>query len=164
MDNTWLVIANATKIFVYHLAKHDGELKNLPALFRDHPHPELVIELDHPEGRMKGIDLVTDGQGHFKSPGVSHGKFSEHHTPHQNEEIKFAEQLANFLNLERTQNKYQHLIICAPPHFYGTLKEHLSDQVLSLIKHHILKDYITLHGQGLIKVVEEIQKEARHDF
>lgn len=155
MKNTWLVIANSVKAYIYNLENVKDELPDI------HHEVPLVKTFNHPEGRMHAQDLLSDKDGRYTTPGSTQGSYSEHTPEHQIQEIKFSEEIAHYLEHARTQNEYQHLIICAAPHFYGVLKKTLPSHVETMISHHILKDYIPLHGESFKKVVEAIQEEFK---
>lgn len=157
--NTWLVIANAVKAYIYKLEHQENAVKDLPVFLREHHEAPLVKTFTHPEGRMHTQDLVSDKDGHYSTPGTSQGAYSEHTPEHQIQLVKFAEEIGHFLEHARTQHEYEHLIICAEPHFYGVLKKALPHHVEPLIAHHILKDYVPLQASGLKKVIEAIQEE-----
>jgi protein required for attachment to host cells len=151
--HTWLVIANSIKAYIYNLENSSGDIGEL------HPEIPLIKTFSHEEGRMHAQDLLSDKDGHYSTPGSARGAFSEHTPEHEIQLIKFSEEIAHFLEHARTQHEYQHLIICAEPHFYGVLKKHLPDHVQDLISHHILKDYVPLQAHNLQEVIEKIKKE-----
>ena len=159
MDNTWLVIANDAKAYIYDLEHPTKpEIKDLPLIFRDKHDIPLIKTFEHPEGRMLAHEFMSDKDGHLKSPGT-HGKFSEDSTPHEKEEERFAEEIAKYLEHARGTQSYQHLIICAAPHFYGLLKQRLHAHAAAMIQEHLLKDYVPLQKESLRKVIEGIERE-----
>src|SRR4051812_19123986 len=115
MTTTWLTICNATKANIYNITrtKFDGAGKN-----------PLLKVLEHPAGRMKGVDLITDKPGAFKAGNFARGKFIPHTTPHEVQLDHFAKEIANFLENERANQHFQSLIICTDPHFQGILEKH----------------------------------------
>lgn len=134
MKNTCIVIANAQKAFIYEVTKNTDPFR-MPASYL-----ELREKLEHPESRLKEQELVSDKPGHYKSFGQTRGQFIEHTKHHDLEQEKFARQLAE--SLEKINQKYQQIIICAEPNFQGVLKRQLSSAVKQAIVQYIQKDYV----------------------
>ena len=144
MNTTWLVIANETNANIYKINKKEFE---------------LIDNLKHPESRLTDHELVSDRPGHYRTPDTAHGAYVPDSDPHELEKVIFARTIARFLEHERSTEKFQHLIICASPHFYGLLKNELSSHVSNIIKNHYLKDYIVLETNELNKFIKDIQEE-----
>jgi protein required for attachment to host cells len=153
---TWLVIANATKAFIYDVSK-DIHREVLPG-GRKAAHRAL-IELNHEKSRLKTSELVDDDQGHYQSGGVSRGKYEAHSDPHHQEQEHFAKEVAEHLESERLKNHYENLVLCAGPHFHGLLNKYLSKQTAQHIKKHIEKDYVPLPEHQLQEAIEHIYNE-----
>lgn len=148
MLTNWLIVCNSIKADIFDISKNK---------LNGSPKSRLLKEFEHPEGRMKGVDLVADGPGHYKARGRGRGKFTAQTTPHETELLQFAHQIAKFLEHERVNQHYQSLIVCAGPHFQGVLEKCLSSHVKQMVTKHIIKDYIPLEGNQLKKVVSNIQ-------
>lgn len=150
---TWLIIANTAKALIYDIT-HPAPADRDPT----QPHqPVLVKKLDHPEGRLKGTDLVSDGSGHFVSRGSSgSGKYEPKHDPRENEATHFAHEIADFLSHAHNQQRFQHLILCAGPHFHHVLDESLPESLKTLVQQHIQKDYAALPQTELADIVKRI--------
>ena len=128
MSTTWILVANSSTARIY---ENTGIAKGL----------NLINQIDHPESRMKGSDLVSDRAGHMQSVGNGHGARQQATDPKQNEAEHFALDLAKTLDQGRGDNKYERLIVVASSPFMGTLKSRLSNQVQSLVSDAIEKDY-----------------------
>jgi protein required for attachment to host cells len=128
MSTTWILIANTSFAKLY--ANH-GPQKGL----------ELIKELDHPESREKGSDLVSDRPGHNQGHGNGHGSFVQATDPKQREAERFALELSKELEHGRTTNQFERLIIAASPSFMGTLKSKLPTHVMGMVSDSIEKDY-----------------------
>lgn len=150
--NTWIVVASSTKALIYKVTKTRLEGQGAP---------ELIKTLTHPESRLKETELLTGSlQGHHTAPFSTQGTYEHHADVHREEQMKFARELAHFLNQELNEHHYEHLVICAEPRFYGLLKEVLSEQVLEALLKHVPKDYIPLPESELNTVVKSIKLEA----
>jgi protein required for attachment to host cells len=136
MSTTWILVANASTARLY---ENKGIGKGL----------QLISQLDHPESRMKGSDLVSDRGGHMQSVGNGHGARQSPTDPKQNEAEHFALDLAKTLDQGRGENKYERLIVVASNPFLGTLKTRLSNQVQGLMSEAIEKDYTKITDKEL---------------
>lgn len=128
MTTTWILVANAGEAKLY---ANTGISKGL----------EKIADFDHPDSRKKNSDLVTDRSGHMQSSGNGHGARQPATDPKQHEHEIFAREIAHHIELGRTGNQYQRLIIAAEPHFRGLLNNTFSTQVHSLISESLDKDY-----------------------
>ncbi|OGT31008.1 MAG: hypothetical protein A3E87_06235 [Gammaproteobacteria bacterium RIFCSPHIGHO2_12_FULL_35_23] len=151
MKLTWLLIANATKAYLFDITKSKQHTETVS--------PTLLETLVHPQGRAKGIELQTDKSGHYSTPSGSGGKFIEKTTPHDIELEIFAHEIINYLTHTDRAKSYQALIICAEPHFLGILTKELPDSIKKLIIKTIGKDYIPLPKDELITTIKEIQHQ-----
>jgi len=127
MSKTLILVANASgaRVFSYQ-AREEFSLLN---------------EFSHPQSREKGSDLVSDRPGHSKAKGGGHGAFVSSSHPKENEAERFAHQLAEWLEKERTHNRCAQLMLVAEPGFLGTLNKSLNSQTAQLVYHSLNKDY-----------------------
>jgi protein required for attachment to host cells len=160
MNTTWFIVANATKAYVYGFPseKMDFYTKASSTSSRHNSH-YLVDSLEHPQGCMKGSQLITDKPGHYLTPGSTRGNLGERNTPHEIELTTFAKKISDFLESGRTGLQFNHLIICAEPRFYGILQKKLSAPLKKLIMKTIRKDYVPLGTQRLEQITANV---ARH--
>jgi len=143
METTWIVVGNASEACIYAKRNPSKEL-------------EFVLELKHPESHEKGINLVSDRPGHYQSKGAGHGALVESSNPKENEAKRFARQLAEKLEKGRRVNKYQRLLLLAPPQFHGLLNKQLSKQALDLVTNHVNKDYTKCTKKELISHLSKL--------
>lgn len=127
-NTTWILVANAS---VAKLYANLGPKKGLVRL----------KELEHPESREKGADLVSDRPGQMHSPGNGHRAAQPKTDPKTNEARLFAQQLAQQLNHGRTTQQYERVILVAPPSFMGMINEKLDSQTAGLVSDRFEKDY-----------------------
>jgi protein required for attachment to host cells len=149
--STWLVLAHATDARIYDITRKDLTPKEM-----------WVKTFTHAEGRLKNHELVTDKPGTY-SQGFSEGgasQFAKDHSPHEMELNYFAEQLAHYLEHERTEHHYDKLVIVMDPHFYGIFEQHASAQVQKLVLKYVHKNYLAQPEADLNKAVLQLC----HDF
>lgn len=130
MATIWVLIANASHARFF---MNRGCNKGL----------ELIKEMDHPDSRKKGIDLVSDKPGRQQqSFGADARSAQEPDTqPKTVEAQRFARELAQFLEDARKQNRYERLLLVAPPNFLGLLRDALDTQTAHLVFETLNKDY-----------------------
>ncbi len=122
----------------------------------------------HPEGRAHVVDLVSDTNGR-KPVGVSRGVgvvrgwqggvqgrpgAAPDTDPKEVEAEKFARDLAAVLQKGLDDHRYQALVLVAPPHFLGLLRETVGDQVTKHLEWTLDKDLSLLS-------MAEIEKRVR---
>lgn len=136
---TWIVIANSAKALIYQVENH-----------RHH----FLKTLEHPESRLKISELVSDHPGHYQTGHGTRGQYESANTPHQLEQAHFAKELAHFLLQQHQAHQYDHLILCAAPHFHGLLNHEMDPAVEALILETVSKDYVPLASAELNELIE----------
>lgn len=129
MTNQWLVIANTTKVYIFTRNLNETEV-------------HLITHMDHAEGKYKGIAFTTDRPGHYKTRETTRGAYSSHTSPREIENDRFAKHIVNFLEKNRTDHRYDSLILILPAHFYGMLLKHLHKPLEQLITQVIQKEIL----------------------
>ncbi len=124
MDNLWIIVAHQAGARIFR--------RNRPA-----DGIELIERIDHPAGRLRDHDIDTDRPGRAFTPtpgtgsrsplGAVHsqrkGGMTPRVMPHQEDAIRFAQQIAQHLETARAQNRFDRLVLVADPHEMGLLKE-----------------------------------------
>jgi protein required for attachment to host cells len=114
MNSTvWIVIASQTiaRVFRY---KGDGKS------------PALEFTLDHPAGRARTHELVSDRPGRTFAPNSSlRHAFAPASTAHEHAAETFAHLIGNRLSDERRRGGFSGLALVCEPKFLGRLKASL---------------------------------------
>lgn len=138
MDATWILISDASRA---RLFATDG--KGRPWT--------MVQELAHPESRLKGSEIMSDkpgrvqqGMGAKSRPGMEPPT-----APKEVEAEHFAERLAGVLADGHGRNAYGRLVLVAPPHFLGLLRQSISTQVGKRVSASLDKDLTELKEHEL---------------
>jgi protein required for attachment to host cells len=129
MTMIWILVAN------------DSEARLLET-----PEPKEKIQLlkkfAHPQGRKKEGEINADAPGRsFDSFGKQRHSMGQPLRPHLREEIVFARELIQQLEEGFNQNHFSQLVLIAPPHLLGTLREILPEHLRKAIVSEIPKDY-----------------------
>lgn len=127
MQGTWVVIADGSRARIC-AKKARATLVEMQTI-------------ENPGGRAKARDLVTDGQSTaFASVGgARHGTDSDS-SPKGHEQENFARELARRLEEGRNGNRFDQLVLVAPPSFLGLLRENLSAPLAKCVTQSVAKD------------------------
>jgi len=136
MDNTWVLVANASKAHLYSTERLGADMS-------------ILKEFSHPESRAKGVSLASDRPGSIQGRGSSMGTRGDSVDPKDFEAERFAEELANELDKGRTTNAYRRLVLVAAPHFQGLLKAHLNGNTSAMVENNINKDFTAYNMREL---------------
>jgi protein required for attachment to host cells len=146
MSTTWILIANSSHANLYQT--HKG------LLFGSNGHAAekmcLLQSFDHVESRKKISELVSGKAGKYQCRTSGHGSYSEATDPKTVEAMRFARELAEFLDSGRVEDEYDDLIIVAPPHFQGLLQKCITQQLQKRVSRTVEKDYTNFKGRYLV--------------
>jgi protein required for attachment to host cells len=138
---TWVVACDASRARIFQVGPRRDKW-------------QLVRELEHPAGRAKGRDLLTDAPGRTKQSGSPTRPAMDPTTePHEVESERFARSLAGILESGLAENGYQQLVLIAPPHFLGLLRAALPQNVAKHVERTLDKDYTALAARDLAERV-----------
>lgn len=134
---TWVVVANSSIAYIYKLEKK---------------HLEEIDVLKHPESRLRNRDIVGDKPGRdFESMGTLRHSLEPHHTPHEQEVILFAKELAHYLEAARNRNEVEKFYLAASPIMLGLLRQSLDASTVKLITGEIDKDLTQLKPEEMVE-------------
>jgi len=154
--STWVLVA-------------DGSRATLLATDLRFARAEVLRQLDHPESRAKGMDLMADDRGRTavgtKATGRRAGVAPS--TPPKEVEVeKFSRELGEMLRLAHARHEYGALVLVAPPHFLGRLRGDLSRPVAACVRAELDKDYTQMNTRDLLaalrkQLADELPLRAR---
>jgi protein required for attachment to host cells len=140
MKTNWLVVANAARARVVEQTDRPGTYAP-------------VVDLVHPQSRLKGEQLGGDRPGHVE--GIGHGLGSAAYLPRtdprEREHDRFAREVAATLNDGVAQGRCAGITLVASDPFLGHLKSHLSVQSRKLLLRTVSADYTTLRDDELAR-------------
>jgi protein required for attachment to host cells len=120
MKHDWILIANAThaRLLQRRSTERIDELKRF----------------EHPQSRSKTSDVASDRAGH-QSADHSYGgtMFQPRTDPRQKEPLRFARELAGYLEREALQGSFGSLEVFASSPFLGQLKAELGSATNQLL-------------------------------
>jgi protein required for attachment to host cells len=140
----WVVIFNSIECRIYNYKKQE-ELR-------------LLKEIQHPENKLRDIELTSDKPGHYKTNLATRGTYVQRTDPKEIKIEEFVREIAKELEHGRGKNFYENLILISPPHVGGLLSQHLNKHVKELVRNNIHKDIISLPDQELINFLHTYAK------
>ncbi|MFO7646651.1 host attachment protein [Halomonas campaniensis] len=137
METTWVVVADQARARLFSASDRRGAL-------------EEVEDLANPEGRLHDQDLNADRPGRaFDSMGEGRHAMGKHHSPKEQEAIRFAQEVGDRLAVGLHDGAYRHLIISATPRFLGLLREALPEDVTKRVVLELHKDLTALSSDEI---------------
>jgi protein required for attachment to host cells len=133
-----IVVADQSEADFYELERRD-----MPPLF--------VQRLEDADAHLHDRDLKSDRPGrvfdHAAAAGSRRGAVAHHSTggernPRKVEAQRFARRIADALDEERRQGRYDRLVVMAPPTFLGLLRQEMPVAVHSMLTAEIGKDLV----------------------
>ncbi|MGB3051875.1 MAG: host attachment protein [Polyangiales bacterium] len=120
---------------------------------------ELVESIDHPKGRARDRDINSDrpGRSFRKNSGdPRRASMSQSEGPHDRAVSDFARELSEKLRHARVENRFDRLVLVAPPRFLGLLRSSLDGPTSQLVIGSIHKDLATSKEAELIQHLGEV--------
>lgn len=141
---TWILLSNASRARL--LARQDTARS-----------VSVIEELIHPASREKGMDLVSDRPGRVQQSAGTHERSAmEPPTPPKEVEAeRFARALAERLERGLNEHAFSRLVLVAPPHFLGLLRQQLGKEVAKCLVMSLDKDYTLVDLRELPDLLPE---------
>jgi protein required for attachment to host cells len=146
MATTWILVAHEAGARLY---ENHGPGKGI----------ERVESIEHPEGRERDRALVSDrpGRSFRKNSGdPRRAAMSRSEGPHEHAVAAFAKALADRLRQGRVQNRFERLVLVAPPRFLGQLRAELDGPTAQMVVGSVDKDLAASKDSELIKHLGEV--------
>jgi protein required for attachment to host cells len=142
INNLWILVCDGQKALLFQNAG-------------DRVYPKFETREIFKHKVAPTHELGTDRPGRVHSSADSRRASSEPTDLHAMEEQHFLADLVRHLDLYATEHKIKDLVIVAPPHALGILRESLPHHLRALVRAEIDKDYVS-------QPVYEIEKHLAH--
>jgi len=146
MNNTWVLVAHDAGA---RLFESRGRGEGL----------ELVETIEHPEGRERNRDVVSDRPGRSfrkNSADPRRAAMGSSESPHDRIIADFARTLSDKLRHARAENQFGRLVLVAPPKLLGLLRSSLDDPTSRLVVGSLNKDLASSDEAELIEHLREM--------
>jgi len=107
------------------------------------------MDFAHPGSRAHGQDVISDRPGRRSEAPGHHGGLSPDAEPRVVEAQRFAHSLAGVLKQGLNRHAYEELVLAAPPHFLGLLRNALDEQVAARVAATFDKNFIALSSREI---------------
>jgi len=128
--NIWVVVADSARAKVLAAEKRSAKLAEIHVM-------------EHGAARLREHELTSDRPGR-SFDGVGGGRHAVGTTvgPKKQEAIRFAKEVADYLEAGRNSNRFDRLYVIASPEFLGHLRDHFSDMLTGLVAASIDKNFV----------------------
>ena len=137
MATTWILVGDASRARVFSFDKDDAPW-------------QLVEQIEHPLGRARTSDLVSDRAGRARDGGPPAAQQTD---PAEQESHRFAERLCHLLQKASDEHRFARLVLVAPPRFLGYLRDILREPVARHVVKSLDKDYTRHDERELRKLI-----------
>ncbi len=137
---TWILVSDASRAKLF-----TTELPETPW--------SLLKEFDNPDGRKTSHEIEPSSPpGRMqvaKSVGAQRSAMEPHRTPKEAAADRFAHELATFVQSARNKSEFDMLVLVAPPHFLGVLRELMATHLGPALAKTVDKDLTACDGAEL---------------
>jgi len=109
-----------------------------------------VKDFVHPESRLHEQQISSDLPGRHAAGNGGRHLYETKTGIKEHEAIKFAKEIDSQLQLGRNRDKFGKLVIVAPPHFLGVLRQNFSNSIANLISTEVNKDLVKLNSKQIL--------------
>jgi protein required for attachment to host cells len=122
---------------------------------------ELLKRIEHPIGRAKIHDLVSDRAGRDRefSPSAGRHAVADKTDPTERNAEDFARTLARAIDIARDLNRFDSLVIVAGPRFLGLLRKSLSTATLERVGGSLTQNLGNIDDREIPKHLREFLEE-----
>jgi len=131
MALTWVVTADSSSANIF-------EIQGIGAEFRP------VTQLRHAESELRDSELVSDRQGRMSDSVGTGGRhaMTPHSDPRDHEMDVFAREVCHFIDNARSRNRFERLVVVAPPEFLGKLRNTITPASNKLVAESLAKNLL----------------------
>lgn len=144
VGETWIVVASQSQARFFRYLGLQSGLK-------------LVEKIQHPEGRLKDVEMGADRHGRsFSSFGhAGRSAYTDERSPHEEKAWEFARNLAEKLRAAHGRNEFSSLMLVAEARFLGILKACLDEQTRKVLVATLDREYHQKSSSELSRRLED---------
>jgi protein required for attachment to host cells len=134
MKTLWVLVANNSNAKIFCIKNLGKDIQK-------------VHELEHPDSRKKGSEILTDRPGRaYDRFGV--GRHAVGKDPLMHEHQVFAQELGEVLRKGFDQGSYEEVALIASPQFLGIIRQCLPDPVKKIVGTEVDKDIVSSSSEA----------------
>ena len=144
MKSTWIIVAESARARIFSSPGIGGML-------------EEVADLSHPESRLHDRELSDDAPGRtFDSHGQGRHSMEQATDPQEREAQAFATEIAQQIERGQNEEKFDSLVLVAPPRFLGRLRQELGKAARNLVIGELDKNLVEADAKTLERHVSTL--------
>jgi protein required for attachment to host cells len=141
MNTVWILVLDRVKARVF---KRVGKSKKV----------EFIHSWDHPEGRMKNGELLSDDYGVDMNRTIEYASNPQSGTSMKEVLVqRFCSKVGSYLDNERKRGVFDELVLVAEPKMLGIMKGVLSQKLAKLVKGSVQKDFCRVENKKIPDVL-----------
>lgn len=125
-----------------------------------HGHYEEIKHFEDETGRRHRQDLESDKPGRISLPGKVRTSVEPHESPQHHAARGFAREICEYLDRSHCENRFNRLIMIAPPEFLGILRVQLTAGVKPRVTRELNKDFLSLSPSELQHRLTEVLESS----
>jgi protein required for attachment to host cells len=155
MATTWIIAADESRARVLQVTGREQQLTE-------------IENLVNPAGRAQDRELQTDAEPRFSghgglgkpggSPTSGPGSDREAQGAVEHSARTFAREVGRYLDKARIDQRYDQLVLVAPPKFLGALRKELHKEVEKLVADELPKDLAWFNARDLQHYLSDFAK------
>jgi len=146
---TWVLIADGGHAKVFAASAGSGKLTAVA---------DMTFSIDLPATR----DMLSDRPGRaFESQGRARHAKENRSDPHRELKRAFAKKLGGILKAKLAENRFERLILVAPPPALGDLRAMLPKSVLGTVTAELAQDLVKLPQRALAQHLQDVLRPGR---
>jgi protein required for attachment to host cells len=139
---TWIAVVDGSRARIFERVGRNGNIA-------------VVLERDEPEARKRTGEIVSDRRGrNTAAPGIARHAMDPKTTAHEHLEETFVRGIAREIDHAAAVNRFDELIVIAPPRALGEMRQALSPSARSRVVNEIDKDLVQLNAKQLVDYLD----------
>jgi protein required for attachment to host cells len=139
---TWIAVVDGSRARIFERVGRNGNIA-------------VVLERDEPQARKRTGEIVSDRRGrNTAAPGIARHAMDPKTTAHEHLEETFVRGIAREIDHAAAANRFDELIVIAPPRALGEMRQALSPGARSRVVNEIDKELVQLNAKQLVDYLD----------
>ena len=143
MNSTWLVVADNSRARIFCMESRTSPIEEIKSIV-------------HTQARLHEQNMTSDLPGRANgNAGAGGHAYQDEVSPKEQENLNFAREVANELDVARKENKFKQFVLVAAPEFLGNLRNQLNAPTQKLACFELAKNLSHLNAVEIRKHLPE---------